>query len=315
MLGGMAVLATALLVVSLTLDSIYFGGRVVDLEPRTPVAVVEVPPPPDQQQLRLAVATMFSPTHTFVHYVSLADLLGQAVGLDSALVVRPTYEGLRESMTPAEVDVALVCTGPYAIMALNDQVELLAQPELRPDLTYHSALIVPQDSPATSLADLRGGSIAYSDPESHTGCFVLRHELDKRGYKPNSYYSKVLYTGSHDRSIDAVAGGFVDGAPVHSLILDGMIRHQPELAGKLRVVWRSDSFGPPPVVVPKGLDPELKERLQQAFLVLHETAQGREILDELGIVRFVLPPPEAYDSVIRLYQQADELLFTSPPGP
>jgi phosphonate transport system substrate-binding protein len=64
----------------------------------------------------------------------------------------------------------------------------------------------------------------------------------------------------------------------------------------LRVIWESEPFGAPPVVVPSGLPESIKERLREIFLSMSQDAQGREILDGIGIERFRMPRSDEYDS-------------------
>lgn len=274
---------------------------VLDLDDRLPPTPPAIAAP---GQLRAAVATMFSPRDTYTHYARLVELVGRDVGRPASLIVRPTYKETREAILSGAVDVALVCTGPYVLMAGTGRVELLVQPELRPGLTFHAAVIVPADSPAQSLDDLRERTFGYADPESFTGCFLVRDLLRRRGQEPDSFFGKGLYTGSHDRSVQAVVNRFVDGASVHSLVLAGVLAEHPDWAGQLRVIWRSEAYGPPPVVVPAALDPALKTALRTAFLRFHETPEGPAILQVLGVERFVAPRPADYASALALYQAA-----------
>ena len=101
----------------------------------------------------------------------------------------------------------------------------------------------------------------------------------------------------------ATALGTVDAAAVDSLILDSMIRQGLDYAGNVKIIWQSEAFGPPPIVVPVGLDEGLKEKLRQAFLALAEDEEGREILSAIGIKRFVPADETEYRSVIDLYRR------------
>ena len=101
----------------------------------------------------------------------------------------------------------------------------------------------------------------------------------------------------------ATALGTVDVAAVDSLILDSMIHNNDPRALKVRIIWKSESFGPPPIVVPIGLDQNLEKKLLQAFLGLDKDSQGREILSDIGIKRFIPANENDYRSVIELYER------------
>ncbi|NQV34444.1 MAG: PhnD/SsuA/transferrin family substrate-binding protein, partial [Phycisphaeraceae bacterium] len=115
--------------------------------------------------------------------------------------------------------------------------------------------------------------------------------------------SEIIYTGSHDRSIVAVEREIVDVASVDSLIWYSKLRAEPDLKDRIRILWQSESYGPPPIVVPANIDPILEKKLQTAFLNLHQDETGRAILSGIGIACFILPQPESYASAIALYRE------------
>jgi len=162
---------------------------------------------------------------------------------------------------------------------------------------------VPARSEVRSLEDLRGKTFAFTDRESHTGHVVACVSLKDKGLGPRTFFSRAIFTGSHDRSVQAVAASVVDAAAVDSLVLESMQREDPRLRERVRVIWSSEPFGPPPVVVPTGIDPQLEESLRQAFLSLHEEPGGRDMLANLGIQRFVLPKVELYEGATIMFRR------------
>ncbi len=303
--AGVLLLVCGLILAWAFLRLTMFSGEYLDLSERVfePAALKA-----EEYQLRIAVATMISPRDTYVNYKSMVEMIGQQAGKKTVLIIRPTYKDVREALTDGSVNLAFVCTGTYALMHKSRKIELLVQPVFPEGVTYHCAIIVPADSQAKSIEDLRGGSFAFTDPESNTGCFIPRYLLLKHGYRPDKFFAKVVYTGSHDRSILAVASGFVDGAAVDSLVLRGLLKDHPELSQKTKVIWRSEAFGPPPVLVPSGLEQALKDSLQQSLLSFHQSEEGRQLLNNIGVLRFELPRPEAYDSILGLYKSYYERL-------
>ncbi len=251
--------------------------------------------------LQFAVATMVSAQRTFVSYQDLVRLVGEEMGLESHLVLRSSYAQVREALEAGTVDVAFVCTGTYVHARDRGRVELLAQPEFREGLSYRSLLLVPRGSSIQGPDDLRGVTMAFSDPESNTGCLVPQAELLRRGHQPTQFLGRIVFTGSHDRSVEAVASGMVDAAAIDALVFQSMLEGDPTLAERVRIAWQSEVFGPPPLVVPTALDPEFKRRLQQVILSLHQKPVARAVLGELGIVRFVKPREEEYESAYQLF--------------
>ena len=82
-----------------------------------------------------------------------------------------------------------------------------------------------------------------------------------------------------------------------SLIWEFLNATNPEFTGRTRILEKSPPYAIPPVVVPRDLAPELKEKLRAAFLNAHADPAGLEILRKMKIERFVVSDDKAYDSV------------------
>ena len=247
--------------------------------------------------LRVAVAGVISPKETFKTYQDLLQYLGARLDRPVELVQRKTYAEVNDLVRTGGIDLAFVCSLAYVEGQQDFGMELLAAPQVRGQAVYYSYVIVAVDSPAASLDDLRGKVFAFTDPGSNSGRLVPTYLLQQRGQSPESFFHKVVYTYSHDNSVKAVADKLVDGAAVDSLVYDYMLTRNPELARRTRIVYRSEPFGAPPVVVHPGLGAELKDRLREAILGMHEDPRGRAILEDLLIDRFVVPDQASYDPV------------------
>ena len=100
-----------------------------------------------------------------------------------------------------------------------------------------------------------------------------------------------------------MALGLVDVAAVDSLIWESAKKGDPSLAEDVKVLWRSEAFGPPPIVVPTSIGNELEASLRRAFLAMDKDEEGRKILSAIGIKRFVMPSPQDYKTAIELYER------------
>ena len=247
--------------------------------------------------VRIAVAPVLSAKTTSSLYQQLAAYISGKLGRPVELVQGKTYAEINDMLKSGDVTVALVCTNPYLQGKDDFGMELIAAPEIRGELVYHSLLIVNRTSRATSLNDLRGTSFAFSDPLSNTGRLAPVYQLALRGTNPDSYFSQTIFTYSHDSSIRAVADGVVTAAAVDSLVFDYLASTEPSLIEKVKVVERWGPFGINPLVVNPHLDAETKLELQRVFLGMNKDAEGLVILKNLQIDRFVIPEDSLYDSV------------------
>lgn len=294
--------ATALALLALAAASVLLAScdgdpPQVDFSETEPPGPAVFGGPQATSPLRIAVAPVLSAKPTSALYQQLAEYIGAKLGRPVELVQGKTYAEINDLLKSGDVTVALVCTNPYLQGRDDFGMELLVAPQVNGDVVYYSLLIVGKNSRATSLADLRGVSFAFSDPLSNTGRLAPIYQLAQGGKNPDSYFSQTIFTYSHDSSIRAVAEGIVTAAAVDSLVFDYLAATEPALTEKLRIVERWGPYGINPIVVNPRLNPQLKEDLRRVFLGMHRDADGAAILRSLFVDRFVVPDDSVYDSV------------------
>ena len=254
--------------------------------------------------LRVAVGAMISPQETLSYYSQLLNYIGGGLGLKVQLIQRKTYAEINALFGKGEIDLAFVCSGPYANAKETYGFDLLSTPQIHGSHFYQSYLIVNRDSLFHSLKDLRGTAFAFTDPDSNTGKLVPTYWLARWGESPETFFSKTIYTYSHNNSILAVAKGLVEGAAVNSLIWEYYHNKSPNFTSQTRIIKKSEPYGNPPLVTARHLSPALKDRIRQLVFSMHLNSEGREILKELMIDRFIESQDDWY---VRIRQMAQEL--------
>jgi len=248
-------------------------------------------------QLRVAIAGISSPSKTLEDYQRLLMYMGERLDRQVNLILKPTYAEINDLIRDRRVDLGFVCTLAYVKGNHDFGMELVAAPQIAGEVVYYSYLIVPRESSAKELKDLRNASFAFADPMSNSGHLVPTYQLYLLNETPVSFFSRYIFTYSHDNSILAVADKLVDGAAVDSLVYDRLASESPEITAKTKVITRWGPYGMPPVVAPPGLDPQLRQELRDFLLNLHNSEEGGKILHSLGIDKFVVVPDDIYDSV------------------
>lgn len=251
-----------------------------------------------EETLKIGVAAMISPKETVKYYREIVEYIGKKIGKPVEMVQRETYDEMDNLLEKGEVKIAFICSGPYVRDREKFGVELLVAPESYGKPFYHAYIIVHKDSPVNSLAELKGKSFAFTDPKSNTGKLVPTYMIAKKfNTTPEQFFSKIIYTKSHDKSIEAVAKKVVDGASVDSLIYDYAAKKNPVYTSLTKIIEKSPPYGIPPVVVTKDFAPELKEKIKEAFLNMHNDPEGRRILDGIMVDKFIIPKDSDYNSV------------------
>jgi phosphonate transport system substrate-binding protein len=262
-------------------------------------------PTPDLEvvPLRVAVAAVISPKGTVESYAPLLDYLGQKLNRPVELVQRRTYLEVNDLIERGEVDLAFVCTSAYIVGNNDFGMELLVAPQVKGKTVYYADLIVPANSPARDMADLKGKVFAFTDPISLTGRAYPTALVQQLGAAPETFFSRTFFTYSHDEAIYAVANGLADGASVDSMVFDYALARDPSLAQKVKVIHQSPPFGIPPVVVNPNLRPQIKADLQALLLEMHQDPAGQAALSAIGIERFVTIDDSAYVAARSLIQE------------
>jgi phosphonate transport system substrate-binding protein len=106
-----------------------------------------------------------------------------------------------------------------------------------------------------------------------------------------------------------VAEGLADASYVDSLVLDYDREKGFGHAASVRVI---ESLGPAPtvpLVASTKVPAERRERLKRYLLVMHQDEQGRRILDEALVDRFVAVTDADYDPLRAMSKRAEDSGF------
>jgi len=243
-------------------------------------------------------------------YERIAAYVGQRLGEPAELIRAPWDERLQR-LDGGSVDVAFLCGLPYTRRA--DRLELLgapvmAAPRYRGRPVYFTDVIVRRDSPVQSFGELRGRVWAYNDDGSNSGYAMPRDHLLELG-ETRGFFGEAIASGSHQQSIRLVLDRKVDASGIDSTVLELEQAQRAEVARGLRVV---ESIGPgpiPPVVVAAGRPAALKARLREILLAMHDDPEGRAILADGLMARFVPVRDADYDPIRAMLRRAEATGF------
>ena len=241
---------------------------------------------------------------------AVAQALGRAMGVPVDFVVDHPWPQREQMLYDGEVHVAWLCGLPYVREAdrFDPRIDLLAAPVMRrarygAKPVYFTDLVVRREHPAQTLADLRGASVAINEPNSHSGYQVLRHALAEQGL-PTGFFSEVIESGAHQRSLELIESGEVDASPIDTTVLETEVRARPQLATQLRAVA---TLGPSPMlpwVASTRLAPAVRQRLRDALLALGTDAQSREAFEQAEVQGFAAVDDAWYGPIRQMSRSA-----------
>ena len=199
-------------------------------------------------------------------------------------VTATDYRGTIEALKFKKAEIGHLGPKAYVEASANNyaNVEPLAQLQLaNGSLGYRSCLIVHADSDIFSPEDMAGKTFAFNDPNSASGYLVpSAFFMMEMGIDPQKHFSKVIFSGSHEASILAVANKKVEVASTNLPDVQQLTRENKVPRGSLRVIWVSKLIPNDPIVVRKDLPPSLKAAVQESLLSMR--AKNPETFKEIG---------------------------------
>ena len=248
-------------------------------------------------------------------YKEFGAYLSKEIGVPVKLRVVGDYAAVIEGQRAEQTHIAYygpasyararmigVKTTPFAIEVARGGVK-----------GYHAVFYVKANSPYQTIADLKGKNLGLVDPNSTSGNNVPRFAMHGMKINPEEHFSKVVYTGSHVNAVMALNQGTVDVAAnwwnneTDSELIrmsdKGMVKKED-----FRIIFKSDQIVNSPVAYLDSLPADLKKRIEQAFLNVHQ--KDKSAFDKLSDGKnepFQTVTHEAYLPVVELNKFVDSL--------
>jgi phosphonate transport system substrate-binding protein len=220
----------------------------------------------------------------------LQDLLSEELGMDVLVTVATDYNALIEAMKSKQVHVGLLATASYVLAKEEGAAEVILK-SLRYDVGddgslltdqplvdgYKSQLVVSSTSGITDVAGLEGKTIAIASFTSTSGFVWPANLLADNGLDPMTDVTWIN-AGSHDGAILAVYNGQADAAFTYKDARNVVVGDYPDVRDKVIFITNTEFIPNDTISVIPGLDPELVERIKDAFIAISQTEEGHDII-------------------------------------
>ncbi len=224
-------------------------------------------------------------------------------------VVRPTsYASVVEGLIGGSIDIASL--GPASYVEAKNEDEALtpfATTEKREGVFqvkgpyYHALLVVLASSIYNDIAALRGTRLALTDPGSTSGSLLPRQQFSPHlGMPMEKYFAAISFSGSHAKSVSALARGAIDTAFVASSQLEEAHISGVLPATQVRVLWKSEPIPYDPFVYRGQLCENLRKQIRSAFLGEVTTPGMRDLLHSFNATRFIPVDDTHYAGIRKL---------------
>ena len=224
------------------------------------------------------------------------DELQKQLGMPVKPFVATDYNGVIEALRSKKLDVAYLGPFSYVLASSVANVEAFAVAETKKtgQSSYKSLILARKDSGLRTVPDLKGKNFAFVDPSSASGHLFPKAGLQQLGIEPEQLFGRVIFSGSHDASILAVANKKVDAAAVADRIFATAVAKGQVKQDDFVVLWSSKPIPESPMVWRKDLDPALKDKLAKALAGLKDVKWGDQ-----GVLNGFQPTNDAAYDVVR----------------
>ena len=235
----------------------------------------------------------------------LARFFRDTLQMSVRLVATRSYAQLYDQVATGELHVAWMPPAVFVRAHDADDARLLLSTVHARASRYYGVMFVRDDSDVRAIEDMRGRSVAWVDASSCAGYLFPRLAMAERGIEPKGFFGEEMGGGSHERVVEAVAGGIADAGAgyTHELHLDSgegpsSAWDHVDLGIEMRPILRSRPIPNPVLCATRGLPLELEDRIVERLLRAHETDEGARVLAGLlHVRRFERASMKDYDVV------------------
>jgi ABC-type phosphate/phosphonate transport system substrate-binding protein len=199
------------------------------------------------------------------------------------------------------------CGYPY-VKDLRNSVALIAAPEYDfpgcEGVAHRSFLVRRPGDPRRSLEAYRGGVAALNAWDSNSGMNLFRAAIAPLA-GGRTFFGAVVVTGSHQRSVEAVAEGRADLAAIDCASFALMKRLRPNLVAGVAVVAESPSSPGLPFIMSGRLPEATLASLREALFDVLADPDLAEARATLGLKGACVTTPADYERVLDIENAAE----------
>ncbi|MBC2677936.1 putative selenate ABC transporter substrate-binding protein [Pseudomonas baltica] len=256
--------------------------------------------------LRVSAIPDEAPTELLRKFKPLGAYLEKQIGMKVEFVPVADYPAVVEALATDRLDMAWL--GGFTFVQVNLKTGNAIPLVQREQDAQFTSKFITSDPNVKSLADLKGKTFAFGSISSTSGSLMPRYFMLQDNIKPETYFSRVAYSGAHDATAAWVQAGKVDAGVLNASVWDKLVNSGKVDTNKVKVFATTPTYFDYNWTVRGTLDPALAEKIKQAFLALDPAKpDDKAILDLQAASRFIATKPENYKGIEDAARAADLL--------
>lgn len=258
-------------------------------------AAIAAPPAGWPDKLVFGTIPTESSSHQTERFDKLVEHLSKKLGVPVELQTASDYAGVITAMQFKHVDFAYLGPKSYVEAATRANAEcFVVEVSEEGSRGYRGVIISKKGSGINKLEDAKGKVWAYTDPNSTSGTLVpMIHLVKERKLDPTTYFSKVIYSGSHEASMLSIKGGKIDIASTNDLDMKRGEGKMWTAEQDFQILWTSPLIPGSPMAYRKDLPETLKKALLDAFVSFND----KEGLAKLKLSGYAAVTDDSYNPI------------------
>jgi phosphonate transport system substrate-binding protein len=226
----------------------------------------------------------------------LGDYLAKATGLKVEFTPVTDYAASVEGLVNNKLDMVWFGGFTFVQAKVRSKGKVVPLVQRLEDASFRSVFIT-TDKNINKLEDLKGKTLSFGSESSTSGHLMPRAYLLAAKINPDTDLKRIAFSGAHDATIAAVAGGKVDAGALNISVWEKLTS-----AGKVdpsvHVFYTTPPYYDYNWSVRSDMNPKLKKKITDAFLALNKsTPEGKEILELQKASRFIPTSAANYDKL------------------
>lgn len=274
-------------------------------------------------EINYAVIPAENASGTSDRYAPFVAYLSKELGVKVNLRIVQDYAALIEGQRSGNIQIGYYGPASFARARITGVKTDAFVIDVNTDGTkgYNSVFYTLAKNPATKIEDLKGKNLGLVDPNSTSGNNMPRYVLDKLNIKPEEFFGKVIFTGSHENAVLALKDGTVDVAAnawtsdedsyLSRMITKKMLKNADGSEMKIsdfKIIGKSPLIVNGPTAMLADMPDDLKAAIKKAFL--EAATKDKDAFAKLSDGKnkpWEAAKNEDYDSTVELVKFVDTL--------
>lgn len=247
--------------------------------------------------LRVSAIPDESPTELQRKFKPLGDYLEQKLGMKVEFTPVTDYAASVEGLVNNKLDMVWFGGFTFVQAKVRSNNKIIPLVQRAEDEQFKSVFITTHDDIKT-LQDLKGKTFTFGSESSTSGHLMPRSYLLAAHVDPDMDMKRIAFSGAHDATIAAVAGGKVDAGALNISVWEKLVAQGKVDTKLVHVFYTTPGYFDYNWSVRADMPADLREKLSKAFLALDKNnPHDKEILDLQRASRFIPTKAENYSAI------------------